>query len=174
MAGNNKPNRKRRVERVVHALDGMAVLLGRRKQGVLDRQRAAGLMLDGAERAAIGRGLEASVDAIVAGAGLAAHYENLFSAALMSQILCERHFGPEHDPVCTRALEGLARMNERAANSNRFDFDVEGLLAMRRVVWVHCQQIMEAPKGWIAAAIAEMNERGAQARAEQAAEAAPA
>lgn len=174
MAGNKKPGRKQRKERVVHALDGMAVMLGRRKQAVLARQRADGLMLTRAERAALGRGLEASVDAIVAGAGLAAHYNNLFSAALLSQILCERHIGAEHAPVCSEALEGLARMNERAAESGRLDFDALGLPAVRRVVWVHCQQIMEARKDQIAWAIATMNERVAEARTEQAAELAPA
>lgn len=171
MAGNNSPRRKAqdksiaRVPCTVHALDGMAVLMGRRRADLAavpqTRQQAAlmALPLNEDERKAVATHFNAAIVAIVSGVGQAAHYDSLMYGVHVGIVLAERGFGEECLPEFYTAMEGLARMNERYTQRAIMGFDGEGLRAIRAINDLHDQQLAVATRTEINAAIQEVRRR---------------
>lgn len=178
MAGTKRPRRKahqktaRRVKRVMHPLDSMAVLYGRRKADIdaspAAQVRAAklALPLNEEERRTVAMYFNASIQAIVSGVGLPAHYDNLMYGVHVGIVLAERGFGQDclHDFYA--AMEGLARMNERYTQRKIMGFDGEGLRAIRAINDLHDQQLAVATQGEIKSAIEEVRRRHQDAATE--------
>lgn len=180
MPGTKRPSRKahpkhgRRISRIVHPLDGLAVLYGSRKAAIaaspVERARAAQLArpLNEGERRNVAMHFNASIQAIVSGAGTPAHYDNLMYGVHVGIVLAERGFGQNclHDFYA--AMEGLARMNERYTQRQIMGFDGEGLRAIRGINDLHDQQLVVATQGEIKSAVEEVRRRVQEVVAEMA------
>lgn len=101
-------------------------------------------------------------DEIMHGKGIQEHVDMLATAANTCLVLCEMGHGPECEHKAIEAQHGLLRMKSRQTRGLAIAFDGAGAQAMRDMLMTMDQQLEDAGKGDLAAAIVEVHTRTAQ------------
>lgn len=150
---NNRRPRKKMAHRTASYLGGLTAVI----RDQVGRSKSVPLPVDNQVNVVIS--YHTSIDAMTGGYATTVHFDTLVYAMNLGIILAERGICEEYAEAIMPAMQGLLRAKNRYHKIGKFGLDGDALVALKAVAGMHEDQIAQATRGQLEAAINEMHAR---------------